>query len=109
MTKSVFTGKVYVVRDNIDTDQIIPAQYLTLVPTIPAEYEKLGSYALIGLPDSLYPTRYIEEVVTDDRGRYLIPAVAVIAVITAIQSRPSARSAAAKLASIRGPCAVSKK
>jgi 3-isopropylmalate/(R)-2-methylmalate dehydratase small subunit len=31
------------------------------VPTIPEEYEKLGSYALIGLPDSLYPTRYIEE------------------------------------------------
>jgi len=48
------------VKDNIDTDQIIPAQYLTLVPTIPEEYEKLGSYALYGLPDSLYPVRYIE-------------------------------------------------
>jgi len=35
----------YVVQNNIDTDQIIPAQYLTLVPTIPEEYEKLGSYA----------------------------------------------------------------
>src|SRR6202521_3398939 len=55
------TSPVYVVDDNIDTDQIIPAQYLTLVPTIPEEYEKLGSYALIGLPDSLYPVRYIEE------------------------------------------------
>ena len=44
--QSVFTGPVYVVRDNIDTDQIIPAQYLTLVPTIPDEYEKLGSFAL---------------------------------------------------------------
>jgi 3-isopropylmalate/(R)-2-methylmalate dehydratase small subunit len=59
--QSVFTGPVYVVRDNIDTDQIIPAQYLTLVPTIPDEYEKLGSYALCGLPDSLYPTRYVKE------------------------------------------------
>ncbi len=48
-------GKVYVVADNIDTDQIIPAQYLSLVPTIPAEYEKLGSYALSGLPDSCQP------------------------------------------------------
>jgi len=38
-------------RDNIDTDQIIPAQYLNLVPTIPEEYQKLGSYALCGLPD----------------------------------------------------------
>jgi 3-isopropylmalate/(R)-2-methylmalate dehydratase small subunit len=49
------------VRDNIDTDQIIPAQYLNLVPTIAEEYEKLGSYALCGLPESLYPTRYVKE------------------------------------------------
>ncbi len=48
-------------RDNIDTDQIIPAQYLNLVPTIPEEYEKLGSYALCGLPESLYPTRYVQD------------------------------------------------
>src|SRR5258708_31923660 len=61
MTKSVFTGPVYVVRDNIDTDQIISAQYLNLVPTIAEEYEKLGSYALDGLPKSLYPTRYIKD------------------------------------------------
>jgi 3-isopropylmalate/(R)-2-methylmalate dehydratase small subunit len=53
------TTRVYVVQDNIDTDQIIPAQYLTLVPTIEEEYEKLGSYAMAGLPDSLYPTRLI--------------------------------------------------
>ncbi len=61
MTKSVFTGPVYVVRDNIDTDQIISAQYLNLVPTIAEEYDKLGSYALDGLPVSLYPTRYVKE------------------------------------------------
>jgi 3-isopropylmalate/(R)-2-methylmalate dehydratase small subunit len=60
MTKSVFSGPVYVVRDNIDTDQIIPAQYLTLVPTIPDEYEKLGSYAFAGLPESLYPARFVK-------------------------------------------------
>ena len=57
--KSVFTGPVYVVRDNIDTDQIIPAQYLNLIPTLPDEYEKLGSYALCGLPESLYPARFV--------------------------------------------------
>jgi 3-isopropylmalate/(R)-2-methylmalate dehydratase small subunit len=45
-------GKVFVVGDNIDTDQIIPAQYLALVPTIPEEYAKLGTHALSGLPDS---------------------------------------------------------
>lgn len=59
--QSVISGPVYVVRDNIDTDQIIPAQYLNLVPTIPEEYEKLGSYAMCGLPDSLYPKRFVEE------------------------------------------------
>jgi 3-isopropylmalate/(R)-2-methylmalate dehydratase small subunit len=60
MNQSVIRGKAYVVGDNIDTDQIIPAQYLTLVPTIPAEYEKLGSYALSGLPEDKYPVRYVE-------------------------------------------------
>ncbi|HYG22346.1 MAG TPA: 3-isopropylmalate dehydratase [Verrucomicrobiae bacterium] len=59
--QSVFTGPVYVVRDNIDTDQIIPAQFLNLVPTMPEEYEKLGSYALCGLPESLYKTRFVQE------------------------------------------------
>jgi 3-isopropylmalate/(R)-2-methylmalate dehydratase small subunit len=59
--KSVFTGPVYVVRDNIDTDQIISAQYLNLVPTIPEEYKKLGGHALAGLPDSLYPGRFVQE------------------------------------------------
>jgi 3-isopropylmalate/(R)-2-methylmalate dehydratase small subunit len=55
------TSPVYVVEDNIDTDQIIPAQYLTLVPTIPEEYEKLGSYAMVGLPDDLYPIEFIKK------------------------------------------------
>ncbi|OQC36726.1 MAG: 2,3-dimethylmalate dehydratase small subunit [Acidobacteria bacterium ADurb.Bin051] len=58
MTKnasSLIRGKVYVAGDNIDTDQIIPAQYLNLVPTIPEEYAKLGSYALCGLPDTCPP------------------------------------------------------
>ena len=57
----VVTSPVYVVGDNIDTDQIIPAQYLTLVPTILEEYKKLGSYAMVGLPDELYPDRFIAE------------------------------------------------
>lgn len=54
-----FHGTCYVVGDNIDTDQIIPAEYLTLVPSNPDEYAKLGSYALIGLPDT-YPTRFVD-------------------------------------------------
>jgi 3-isopropylmalate/(R)-2-methylmalate dehydratase small subunit len=59
--QSVITGPVFVVRDNIDTDQIIPAQYLNLVPTIKEEYEKLGSFAMIGLPEPLYPARYVKD------------------------------------------------
>jgi 3-isopropylmalate/(R)-2-methylmalate dehydratase small subunit len=50
--KKVISGAIFVLGDNIDTDQIIPAEYLTLVPSKPDEYEKLGSYALAGLPDS---------------------------------------------------------
>lgn len=52
MSANTIRGKVYVLGDNIDTDQIIPAQYLNLVPTIPDEYEKLGSYALCGVVDA---------------------------------------------------------
>ena len=55
----LFTARVFVVADNIDTDQIIPAQYLTLVPTKPDEYAELGSYAMIGLPDAEYPAKFI--------------------------------------------------
>ncbi len=62
---SKFTGPVYVVRDNIDTDQIISAKYLNLVPTIHEEYEKLGSFALEGLPDQEYPVRFVKAGATD--------------------------------------------
>ncbi|XP_074317419.1 3-isopropylmalate dehydratase small subunit 1-like [Silene latifolia] len=59
-TSPTFHGLCYVVGDNIDTDQIIPAEYLTLVPSNPDEYRKLGSFALIGLPDT-YPIRFVDE------------------------------------------------
>ncbi len=49
----IIRGKIFVVGDNIDTDQIIPAHYLNLVPTNPSELEQLGSHALSGLPDAL--------------------------------------------------------
>ena len=44
-------GRAYVLGDNVDTDQIIPAQYLTFNPAIPAEYKMFGKYALAGVPD----------------------------------------------------------
>src|SRR5205085_3337337 len=44
------TGKAYVLGDNVDTDQIIPAQYLTFDPSIPEEYKQFGKYALSSVP-----------------------------------------------------------
>ncbi len=46
------TGPAYVLGDNIDTDQIIPPQYLTLNPAIPAEYREFGRHALSSVPPS---------------------------------------------------------
>lgn len=64
---ATISGPVYVVKDNIDTDQIIPAQYLNLVPTIPEEYDQLGGFALCGLPESLYSERFVEQGEVDSR------------------------------------------
>jgi 3-isopropylmalate/(R)-2-methylmalate dehydratase small subunit len=50
--ENIIKGKVYVLGDNIDTDQIIPAQYLTYNPSIPEEYRMFGKFALIGVPAS---------------------------------------------------------
>src|SRR5947208_7017925 len=46
----VIRGKAYVLGDNVDTDQIIPAQYLTYNPSIPDEYKMFGKYALSSVP-----------------------------------------------------------
>lgn len=49
--QSRISGRAYVLGDNIDTDQIIPAQYLTYNPAIPEEYRMFGKYALSGVPE----------------------------------------------------------
>jgi 3-isopropylmalate/(R)-2-methylmalate dehydratase small subunit len=48
--KQRIQGKAFVLGDNIDTDQIIPAEYLTYNPSIPAEYKMFGKFALAGVP-----------------------------------------------------------
>lgn len=53
MTENMIKGIVYKLGDKIDTDQIIPADRLTLDPSIPEERLRLGSYALDGLPDDI--------------------------------------------------------
>jgi 3-isopropylmalate/(R)-2-methylmalate dehydratase small subunit len=49
--QSIITGKAYVLGDNIDTDQIIPAKYLSFNPSIPEERRYFGMYALSSVPD----------------------------------------------------------
>ncbi|MBI4399097.1 MAG: 3-isopropylmalate dehydratase [Candidatus Omnitrophica bacterium] len=44
-------GKVYVLGNDIDTDQIIPAQYLTYNPANPEERKMFGKFALAGIPE----------------------------------------------------------
>jgi 3-isopropylmalate/(R)-2-methylmalate dehydratase small subunit len=48
--ESRITGKAYVLGDNIDTDQIIPAEYLSFNPAIPEERKFFGMYANSGVP-----------------------------------------------------------
>ena len=50
--ESVISGKAYVLGDNIDTDQIIPAQYLSFNPAIPEERKFFGMYANSGVPEA---------------------------------------------------------
>lgn len=50
MMQASIRGKAFVLGDNIDTDQIIPAQYLTYNPAIPEEYRMFGKYALASVP-----------------------------------------------------------
>jgi 3-isopropylmalate/(R)-2-methylmalate dehydratase small subunit len=48
--QSVIRGKAFVVGDNVDTDQIIPAEYLSYNPADPAERKFFGRYAMSGVP-----------------------------------------------------------
>ena len=48
--QQVIRGKVYVIGDNIDTDQIIPAEYLAYSLTDPQERRLYGRHALSSVP-----------------------------------------------------------
>jgi 3-isopropylmalate/(R)-2-methylmalate dehydratase small subunit len=50
--QSIITGKAYVLGDNVDTDQIIPAQYLSFDPSKPEERKFFGMYANSGVPEA---------------------------------------------------------
>jgi 3-isopropylmalate/(R)-2-methylmalate dehydratase small subunit len=48
--QKVIKGKAFVVGDNIDTDQIIPAEYLSYNPADSDERKYFGMYAMSGVP-----------------------------------------------------------
>ncbi|MHC4294190.1 MAG: LeuD/DmdB family oxidoreductase small subunit [Planctomycetota bacterium] len=48
--EKVIRGKAFVLGDNIDTDQIIPAEYLSYNPGDAEERKFFGRYALSGVP-----------------------------------------------------------
>ena len=49
-TLTTIRGPVFVLGDNIDTDQIIPAEFLTYNPSDPEERKFFGKLALSGVP-----------------------------------------------------------
>ncbi len=51
MSKNKISGKIYVVGDNIDTDQIIPAKHLVYDTHSPEERKLYGKYAMSGVPE----------------------------------------------------------
>ncbi len=48
--KNIIVGKAYVLGDNIDTDQIIPAEHLVYSTSEPEELKKYGHFALSSVP-----------------------------------------------------------
>ena len=48
--QKVITGRAYVLGDNVDTDQIIPAEFLSYNPSDPAERRFFGKHANSGVP-----------------------------------------------------------
>src|SRR5436190_6519556 len=48
--QKIITGRAYVLGDNVDTDQIIPAHYLSFNPADPDERKFFGMYANSGVP-----------------------------------------------------------
>ena len=50
--EEIIKGKAYVLGENIDTDQIIPAKHLVYSLSDPEERKLYGQYALSGVPEN---------------------------------------------------------
>ncbi|NPT35376.1 3-isopropylmalate dehydratase [Paraburkholderia xenovorans] len=55
MSAKTIRGVAYVLGDNIDTDQILTAEYLKINPSSPEGYAQLASLAMCGLPEGSLP------------------------------------------------------
>jgi len=73
--KRQIRGPAFVVGDNVDTDQIIPADKLVYDPSVEAERRLFGKFAMSGIPEgqSGYPSGNVPFVPKDaDRSPYRI-------------------------------------
>ncbi|MEY1390178.1 3-isopropylmalate dehydratase [Providencia stuartii] len=52
---NILRGKVYVLGDNIDTDQILSAEYLKVNPATEEGRKELATLAMCGLPEGSIP------------------------------------------------------
>lgn len=74
-------GKVYVLGDKIDTDNIIPAEHLSLDEKNPTERKMIGSKALSGLPSA-----YEQFITPEDAARIIAGGTARFQIIVAGRS-----------------------
>lgn len=75
--QNVIAGPAFVLGDDVDTDQIIPAEYLSYNPAVPDERKYFGMYAMAGVPpgQSGLPhghVRFVEEGQFSSRFRIVV-------------------------------------
>lgn len=67
--KDSISGPVFVLGDNIDTDQILTAEFMKINPSTPDGYKELGALALCGLPQGN------DEFINRETGRAYFPII----------------------------------
>nr|YP_009296213.1 hypothetical protein Sebd_061 [Sebdenia flabellata]AOM65148.1 hypothetical protein Sebd_061 [Sebdenia flabellata] len=55
MNQEIIRGKVYILRNDINTDQILTAEYMKINPATKEGYQELGSLAMSGLSEDAVP------------------------------------------------------
>lgn len=55
MNEQIIEGKVYILGNDINTDQILTAEYMKINPATEEGYKELGSLAMSGLSENFLP------------------------------------------------------